>query len=126
MSKTYVGEQGLRELLYDERKELVEIWWERYKKTGDRECLARICEAMPFFENPEVGEEIAKHLRKRPQKKGWSYEYDKERILRYWDAWQPLPDGVTEKKLRQIISAHMDNRYTPDAILEIIKSLKNS
>ena len=25
MSKTYVGEQGLRELLYDERKELVEV-----------------------------------------------------------------------------------------------------
>jgi len=127
MSKTYVGEQGLKELLNDERKDLVESWWALYKESGDPECLAKICEAMPFFENPEVGQEISKFLRKRPRTKGFEYADDKRRILRYWDDWQPLPDGVTEKKLREIISSYMNGRYTPEAIRDIIdKSRKNS
>ncbi|XAT57808.1 hypothetical protein GN241_10835 [Rhodobacteraceae bacterium IMCC1335] len=62
MSKTYHGDEGIKQMLYDERKAFVKNEWMHYKDTGDRQHLANICEKLPFFEQPEVGLEIAKLL----------------------------------------------------------------
>ena len=59
MSKTDHGNEGIKQMLYDERKAFVKNEWMHYKDTGDRQHLANICEKLPFFEQPEVGLEIA-------------------------------------------------------------------
>ena len=68
----YHGEDGIKKMIYDERKAFVDQMWERYKGTldkngnaGDLRILAELCEKLPFFENSEVGQEISRLLNKR-------------------------------------------------------------
>ena len=42
------------------RATLVKLEWSRYQLTKDQRHLASICRDMPFLENDQVGEEIAK------------------------------------------------------------------
>ena len=67
----YYGEEGIKKLIYDERKAFVDQMWQRYKDTtnkngeaGDYRILAEICEKLPFFENSDVGQEISRLLNK--------------------------------------------------------------
>ena len=46
----------------DQRKTLVSEEWRNYQETKDPKHLAAICKELPFFDHPEVGEEIAKLL----------------------------------------------------------------
>ena len=50
---------------YEQRKALVSDEWRNYQETKNPKHLATICKALPFFEHPEVGEEIANLLLKK-------------------------------------------------------------
>ena len=47
---------------YEQRKALVTEQWQKYQASKNPKHLAVICQELPFFEHPEVGEEIAKLL----------------------------------------------------------------
>ena len=47
---------------YDQRKALVAEQWHKYQALKDPKHLAVICRELPFFDHPEVGDEIAKLL----------------------------------------------------------------
>ena len=47
---------------YDKRKALVAEQWALYQTSKNPKHLATICKDLPFFEHPEVGEEIANLL----------------------------------------------------------------
>ncbi len=47
---------------YDQRKALVSEQWALYQTSKNLKHLATICKEVPFFEHPEVGEEIANLL----------------------------------------------------------------
>ena len=49
---------------YDRHKDLVAKNWNKYQETKDVEHLATICREMPFFDHTEVGQEIARLLKK--------------------------------------------------------------
>ena len=49
---------------YERRKDFVVKHWNKYQQTKNTEHLAIICREMPFFDNPEVGREIARLLSK--------------------------------------------------------------
>ena len=48
--------------VYNRRKALVAKQWAEYQETKNPVHLAVICRELPFFDHPEVGEEIAKLL----------------------------------------------------------------
>jgi hypothetical protein len=48
---------------YSENKAIVEKLWKQYQKDNNPKWLAGICLNVPFFDHPEVGEEIAKLLK---------------------------------------------------------------
>ena len=52
-----------------ENQNLVENLWKQYQIDKDPKWLAEICLNVPFFDNPEVGKEIAKLLEGKFQKK---------------------------------------------------------
>lgn len=89
--RVYHGEDGVKQMLYDDRKRSVEMFWSLYQDTADKngngylEALAIICERMPFFEHPEVGQEIARRLRElapaRGSKKGLQRKYIEQHIF---------------------------------------------
>ena len=52
-----------------ENQNVVENLWKQYQIDKDPKWLAEICLNVPFFDNPEVGKEIAKLLEGKFQKK---------------------------------------------------------
>ena len=48
---------------YIENQATVEKLWKQYQKDNNPKWLADICLDDPFFDHPEVGEEIAKLLK---------------------------------------------------------------
>ena len=48
---------------YSENQAIVEKLWKQYQKDNNPKRLADICLNVPFFDHPEVGEEIAKLLK---------------------------------------------------------------
>ena len=50
---------------YERRKALVSEQWRSYQETKNPRYLATICRELPFFDHPEVGEEIASLLLKK-------------------------------------------------------------
>ena len=50
---------------YEQRKALVSEQWRSYLETKNPKHLATICRELPFFDHPEVGEEIASLLLKK-------------------------------------------------------------
>ena len=97
MSKTYLGNEGIKQMLYDERKAFVKNEWMHYKDTGDRQHLANICEKLPFFEQPEVGLEIAKlltqpTLSRFPKKRGLDEALRQGMLKFFYENWIGLED----------------------------------
>ena len=118
-------------MLYDERKETVEHFWELYKQSadkngnGDVEALAIICERLPFFENNQVGQEIARRLRgadnqnKRGHKKGIKRVVSNKRIIRINKELQRLhPDWQKQERARELLTMFPDLSYR--AIFDLI------
>ena len=48
---------------HSENQAIVEKLWRQYQKDNNPIWLADICLNIPFFDHPEVGEEIAKLLK---------------------------------------------------------------
>jgi hypothetical protein len=64
MANKFGGQGGLNKSIYERRKAMVEEYWQKYQDSKDPKHLAIICKELPFFEHPEVGNEIAKLLLK--------------------------------------------------------------
>ena len=64
MANKFGGQGGLNKSRYERRKAMVEEYWQKYQDSKDPKHLAIICKELPFFEHPEVGNEIAKLLLK--------------------------------------------------------------
>jgi len=86
-------QQGLdKELSYRYHKSFIQLEFANYKKNGDRRHLANICREVPFFDEPEVGEEIARLLtldRALPKLKkivGTERALEEARLKHYWEA----------------------------------------
>ena len=47
---------------FEENQAIVEKLWKQYQKDNDPKWLADICLNVPFFDHPEVGQEIASLL----------------------------------------------------------------
>ena len=62
MTDKFADQGGLNAQTYERRKALVAEQWAKYQETKDPECLAVVCRELPFFEHPEVGNEIANLL----------------------------------------------------------------
>ena len=62
MTNEFADQGGLNAQTYERRKALVAEQWAKYQETKDPECLAVVCRELPFFEHPEVGNEIANLL----------------------------------------------------------------
>ena len=61
--KSKVEQSSTKQLTkYEQRKALLSQEWRNYQETKDPKHLATICRNLPFFDHPEVGEEIAKLL----------------------------------------------------------------
>jgi hypothetical protein len=128
--KVYQGEDGIKKMLYDERKATVDYYWDLYKKTadkhgnGDLEALAVICERMPFFENSLVGQEIARRLRgstdfKRGNKKGFRRKITNEKVLRENKALKKYaPDWQKQARARFLLKLFPELTYR--AIYDLI------
>ena len=49
---------------YSENQAIVEKFWKQYQKDNNPKWLAEICLNVPFFDHPEVGEELARLIKK--------------------------------------------------------------
>ena len=52
---------------YSEYQAIVEKFWKQYQKDNNPKWLAEICLNVPFFDHPEVGEELARLIKKTAQ-----------------------------------------------------------
>lgn len=100
--------------LYNFRKVFVNWEWQDYLQTSDRRHLANICNEMPFFENDEVGAEIAKlltldyHLAPLPKKAALDKIKQDTEIKAYWLTWKGSTDEKTGEKIPEdAIMAHI-------------------
>ena len=131
----YHGEEGIKQFLYDERKAFVDRMWQQYKQTqdkngerGDYRLLAEICEALPFFENTEVGHEISRLLNKYYKGESDYYKAAAHRrkinqILRMWDDFKKDDTGDTYDNLevRKLISKVLGDGWDEERIRDVIR-----
>ena len=76
-------------------KGLVEHLWNQYLVKKDPRWLAEICMNVPFFDNPQVGQEISKLLEDRFHKKNQIDEQTmRNDIMRLWNLWRHEDDDV--------------------------------
>ena len=131
----YHGEDGIKKMIYDERKAFVDQMWERYKGTldkngnaGDYRILAELCEKLPFFENSEVGQEISRLLNKHCTSSNDYYaaqRYQREikQILKLWDDFKRNDDRkhYDNVKFRRTIASIMGGVWNDERIRDIIR-----
>jgi len=80
---------------YPVKKALVEHLWQKYQKKKDPRWLAEICLNVPFFDNPQVGTEIARRLEELFHKKDDIYEQTmRSEIWRLWKLWENTDEDV--------------------------------
>lgn len=80
---------------YAVNKGLVEHLWGKYQSKKDPRWLAEICLNVPFFDNPQVGVEIALRLEKLFPKKDDIFEQTmRSEIWRIWKMWQGTDKDV--------------------------------
>jgi hypothetical protein len=132
----YHGEDGIKKMIYDERKAFVDQMWERYNGTldkngnaGDYRILAELCEKLPFFENSEVGQEISRLLNQHcTSSNGYYAAQRKQReikqILKLWDDFK-RQDGrknYDSVGFRRTIASIMGGAWNAARVHEIIKA----
>ena len=81
--------------IYAKRKALVAHCWKQYQVKKDPRWLAEICTELPFFEHPEVGEEIARLLTKRFHKIDQIFEQTRRAEVK--KLWQLLEGTDTDR-----------------------------
>ena len=132
----YHGEDGIKKMIYDERKAFVDQMWERYKGTLDKNgnavdyrILAELWEKLPFFENSEVGQEISRLLNQHcTSSNGYYAAQRKQReikqILKLWDDFK-RQDGRKKYDsvgFRRTIASIMGGAWNAASVHEIIKA----
>ena len=131
----YHGEQGIKQMIYDERKAFVDQMWERYKGTldkngnaGDTRILAELCEKLPFFENSEVGQEISRLLNNRSTSPNDYYAAQRKQreikqILKLWDDFKRNDNSkhYDNVKFRRTIASIMGGAWNEERIRDIIR-----
>ena len=131
----YHGEQGIKQMIYDERKAFVDQMWERYKGTldkngtaGDLRILAELCEKLPFFENSEVGQEISRLLNNRSTSPNDYYAAQRKQreikqILKLWDDFKRNDNSkhYDNVKFRRTIASIMGGAWNEERIRDIIR-----
>lgn len=136
----YQGEQGIKQMIYDERKVFVDQMWERYKETldkngnaGDYRILAEICEKLPFFENSEVGQEISRLLNKHCTSANGYYAAHKhqreiKQILKLWDDFKRDDDRkhYDNVNFRRTIASIMGGAWNDERIRDVIRQRDNN
>ena len=131
----YHGEQGIKQVIYNERKAFVDQMWERYKGTldkngnaGDTRILAELCEKLPFFENSEVGQEISRLLNNRSTSPNDYYDAQRKQreikqILKLWDDFKRNDNSkhYDNVKFRRTIASIMGGAWKEERIRDIIR-----
>ena len=131
----YHGEQGIKQVIYNERKAFVDQMWERYKGTldkngnaGDLRILAELCEKLPFFENSEVGQEISRLLNNRSTSSNDYYAAQRKQreikqILKLWDDFKRNDNSkhYDNVKFRRTIASIMGGAWNEERIRDIIR-----
>lgn len=133
--KVYDGNDGIKQMIYDERRAFVDQMWERYRQTtdkngnaGDYRILAEICEKLPFFENSEVGQEISRLLNKHYEGKNDYYaaqrhQRETKQVLKLWDDFKRHDNGSDYDNLafRKTIASIMAGGWTADRVRSKIR-----
>ena len=137
----YHGRDGLKKLVYDERKAFVDDMWQKYKETtdkhgkaGDYRLLAEVCEKLPFFENSEIGLEIARILILNNPKKAQDYakvqreQRDRKQILKLWDDFkkQDTSEHYDNVNFRRTIAEILGRKWNEDNVRQVIRDRDNS
>ena len=106
MTDEFANQGGLNQSIYDRRKTLVAAQWAKYQETKDPEHLAVVCRELPFFEHPEVGEEIARLL---------SGKDEKDRMLKLM--WQRYRHDSDPQWLMSMVAINaFENKPMPNEI----------
>jgi len=133
--KVYDGNEGIKQMIYDERKAFVEQMWERYKETtnknggaGDYRILAEVCEKLPFFENSEVGLEISRLLNKHYRGKNDYYaaqrhQRETKQVLKLWDDYKRKDKRSAYDNLafRKTIASIMGGAWNAERVRDVIR-----
>ena len=133
--KIYEGNDGIKQMIYDERKAFVDQMWERYRQTtdkngnaGDYRILAEICEKLPFFENSEVGQEISRLLNKHYEGKNDYYaaqrhQRETTQVLKLWDDFKRSDEDASydDKNFRETIAAIMGGAWNAERVRDVIR-----
>ena len=136
----YHGKEGIKQLIYDERKMFVDQMWQRYKETtnkngdaGDYRILAEICERLPFFENSEVGQEISRLLNKHYSGSNDYYQAQRRQrevmhILRLWDDFKADDKRSVYDNLafRKTIASMMGGTWNAEQVRDVIRQRDRS
>ena len=131
----YHGHEGIKQLIYDERKMFVDQMWQRYKETtnkngdaGDYRILAEICERLPFFENSEIGQEISRLLNKHYNGTNDYYQAQRHQrevrhILRLWDDFKADDKRSVYDNLafRKTIASMMGGKWDVERVRDVIR-----
>ena len=131
----YHGEEGIKKIIYDERKAFVDQMWQRYKDTtnkngeaGDYRILAEICEKLPFFENSDVGQEISRLLNKHYKGATGYYQAQKHQrdvktALRIWDDFKSTDkrSQYDSVEIRRFIASILGSGWSEDRVREVIR-----
>jgi len=131
----YHGTEGIKQLIYDERKAFVDQMWEQYRQTtdkngnaGDYRILAEICEKLPFFENSEVGKEISRLLNKHYHGENDYYaaqkhQREKQHVLKLWDDFKANDKRSAYDNLafRKTIAAILGGKWNAEQVRDVIR-----
>lgn len=87
---------------YAENKAFVEHCWKRYAEKNDPRWLAEICKKLPFFENQQVGKEIARRL----EPLFWKSPAEIEQVMHQdiWRLWRAWRGSDSDTAVRQRIA----------------------
>ena len=133
--KIYEGNDGIKQMIYDERKAFVDQMWERYRQTtdkngnaGDYRILAEICEKLPFFDNSEVGHEISRLLNKHYEGKNDYYaaqrhQRETKQVLKLWDDYKRNDKRSVYDNLafRKTIASIMGGAWNAERVRDVIR-----
>ena len=131
----YNGEEGIKKIIYDERKAFVDMMWQRYKdstnkngEAGDYRILAEVCEKLPFFENTDMGHEISRLLNKHYKGNNDYYQAQKhqrerKQILKLWDDFKrnDTRQAYDSASFRETIATIMGGTWSAERVRDVIR-----
>ena len=114
-----------KEQLYAANKAFVEHCWRRYTEKPDPRWLAEVCKKLPFFENPHVGQEIAKRL----EPLFWQTPAESEQIIqqdvwRLWRAWRGSDkDTIVRQRIADVFFINEETGERDDGGAERVRGI---